>query len=175
MEINLTGKHVDVDEMLREYVDKKMGKLERHGVKLHDVHVTLAMEKVRALAEVSINVDGHHLVAKEESKELSQSIDSAIEKIERQIVRHRGKRFGNRTRPTGVRMDTAWGANDLDARHDGVTIRSVPVDAMSIEEALAAMASLDDNCMVFSDAHAGRMRIMHRRSDGTVEIMDPLT
>ncbi len=175
MTISLTGKKVVLDETLRQYVDKKVKKLEQHGATLHDVHIMLAMEKHRALAEVSMNVDGHPVVAKAETKELYQSIDTVMDKTERQLTRYRGKRLGNKARHTGARMETPRDGNGVGSSHLGVTTRTVPVASMSTEEALATMASLEDNCMIFSDEHAGRLRIMHRRPDGEVEIMDPLT
>ena len=175
MTINLTGKQVVLDEALRQYVDKKVEKLGQHGAKLHDVHIMLAMEKHRALAEVSMNVDGHLVVAKAETKELYQSIDGVMEKIERQLTRYRSKRLGVKARHTGVSMEALRDGNGVDSSHLGVKIRTVPVASMSTEEALVTMASLEDNCMIFSDEHAGRLRIMHRRPDGEVEIMDPLT
>jgi putative sigma-54 modulation protein len=73
MAIHLTGRHVELDDALRDYVDKKVRKLEQHGARPHDVSVILGMEKYREVAEVSINVDGHSVIARDETKELYQS------------------------------------------------------------------------------------------------------
>ena len=53
---------------------KKIKKLKQHGPKLHDIHIVLATEKYHAFAEVAMHVDGHAVVAKEETKDLYQSM-----------------------------------------------------------------------------------------------------
>ena len=136
----------------------------------------LATEKYRAFAEVAMHVDGHAVVAKEETKDLYQSIDSAIQKAERQLTRYRSKRLGHKTPRACSRSDTQpEDDNGIDSSHPNVKIRTVPVASMSTQKALVAMRTLDDNCMIFSDEQIGRLRIVHRRPDGEVEVIDPLT
>ncbi len=175
MAINLTGRQVELDDALRDYVHKKMQKLEQHGARLHDVNVILGMEKYRAVAEVSINVDGHAIVAKDETKELYQSIDGVMEKVERQVMRYRDKRVKEKVRHTTPRSDVVIDAVAENSNHQGVETRKVSVLSMSTEDALAMMASTEDNCLIFSDGRAGRLRIVHRRGDGEMEIIDPVT
>ncbi len=45
MQINLTGRHVEITAALREYVDSKFAKLERHFDHINNVHVVLNVEK----------------------------------------------------------------------------------------------------------------------------------
>ncbi|HIC04249.1 MAG TPA: ribosome-associated translation inhibitor RaiA [Nitrospirales bacterium] len=175
MAIHLTGRHVELDDALRDYVDKKVRKLEQHGARLHDVSVILGMEKYRAVAEVSINVDGHSVIAKDETKELYQSIDGVMEKIERQMMRYRGKRVKDKVRATASRPDAVRDAVDENSNHRGVETRKVSVPSMSTEDALAMMTSTESNCMVFSDRGVGMLRIVHRRANGEIEIIDPVT
>lgn len=176
MAIHLTGRHVEVDDALRDYVDKKVQKLEQHGARLHDVNVILGMEKYRVVAEVSVNVDGHAIIAKDETKELYQSIDGVMEKIERQVMRYRGKRVKDKVRHAVSRSDAVSDAVvDENSNHRGVETRKVPVLSMSTEDALALMASTEDNCVIFSDRRAGMLRIVHRRGNGEMEIIDPVT
>lgn len=174
MAINLTGRHVELDDALRDYVHKKIQKLEQHGARLHDVNVILGMEKYRAVAEVSINVDGHAIVAKEETKELYQAIDGVMEKVERQVMRYRDKRVKEKVRHATPLSDVVIDAVAENSNHQGVVMRKVSVLSMSTEDALELMASTEDNCMVFSDRRAGVLRIVHRRRDGEMEILDPV-
>ncbi|MBQ26965.1 MAG: ribosomal subunit interface protein [Nitrospiraceae bacterium] len=175
MTINLTGKQVVLDEALRQYVDKKVEKLGQYGAKLHDVHIMLAMEKYRALADISVNVGGHAVVAKAETKTLYRSIDGVMEKIERQLMRYRGKLLGVKTRHAGAPTESLRDGSGVDSNHLGIKTRTISVALASAEKALEAMASFEDNCMVFSDERTARFRIVHRRPDGEVEILDPLT
>ena len=174
MKINLTAKQFVLDEALRLYVDEKVEKLTQHGAKFHDVRIILAMEKHRALADVSLNVDGNTMVAKAETTDLHQSIDGVMEKIERQLTRHRSKRLGSQSRRTDIPLDVLAGGSGMDSGDCGVKVRTVPVVSVSTEQALVLMETLEENCMVYSDEAVGGLRIMHRRSDGNLEIIDPL-
>ncbi len=64
----MIGKHVELDDALRNYVDKKVQKLEQHGARLHDMTVILGMEKYRAVTKVLINGDGISLLRRMKQK-----------------------------------------------------------------------------------------------------------
>ena len=56
MQINLTGHHVDITEPLRNYVNEKFERLERHFDNVKDVHVVLSVEKLRHTAEATMHI-----------------------------------------------------------------------------------------------------------------------
>ena len=58
MKINLTGHHVDLTDPLREYVNSKMERLERHFDHVTDTHVVLSVEKLRHKAEATLHISG---------------------------------------------------------------------------------------------------------------------
>ena len=56
MQINLTGHHVDITDSLRDYVDSKFTKLERHFDHINNVHVILNVEKLNQKAEATLHL-----------------------------------------------------------------------------------------------------------------------
>jgi putative sigma-54 modulation protein len=58
MQLNLTGHHVDLTTPMRDYVNSKMERLERHFDHVTDIHVVLSVEKQRHKAEATMNVSG---------------------------------------------------------------------------------------------------------------------
>ena len=61
MQLNLTGRHVEVTDSLRDYVNNKFAKLERHSDHISNVHVILDVEKLNQKAEATIHVSGADL------------------------------------------------------------------------------------------------------------------
>ncbi len=92
MKIDITGHHVDVTDALRDYVDEKFQRLERHFDNVVDVHVILTVEKKERRAEATLAVSGARLFAEAIEDEMYAAIDRLIDRLDRQIVKHKEKR-----------------------------------------------------------------------------------
>lgn len=91
MQINLTGHHVDITDSLREYVDTKFTKLERHFDHINNVHVILNVEKLNQKAEATLHLTGGEVFATSEHLDMYAAIDSLIDKLDRQVIKHKEK------------------------------------------------------------------------------------
>ena len=91
MLIKLTGHHVDLTPALREYVDSKFTRLERHFEQMTDVHVILTVEKLRHKAEATLHVSGNDLFADTISDDMYAAIDGLMDKLDRQLLKHKEK------------------------------------------------------------------------------------
>ena len=63
MQLNLTGRHVDITDSLRDYVNSKFSKLQRHTDHITNVHVILDVEKLNQKAEATVHVSGAEIFA----------------------------------------------------------------------------------------------------------------
>ena len=88
MQVNLSGHHVDITDSLRNYVNEKIQKLDRHFDKALDIHVVLTVEKLRHKAEATLHVSGSNLHADDVQEDMYAAIDGLIDKLDRQ-----GKKF----------------------------------------------------------------------------------
>jgi putative sigma-54 modulation protein len=91
MQLNLTGHHVDISSALRDYVIEKLGRLERHYDHVTNVNVVLTVEKQQQKAEASVNVSKGQLFADASSDDMYAAIDALIDKLDRQILKHKEK------------------------------------------------------------------------------------
>lgn len=91
MQLNLTGHHVDITPALRNYVDSKFQRLERHFDNVFDVHVILNVEKLRHTAEATVHVNGDDLFANATDEDMYAAIDGLIDKLDRQVKKHKEK------------------------------------------------------------------------------------
>lgn len=92
MQLNITGRHVDVTDSMHDYVTSKLEKVERHFDHVTNVHVILSVEKLRQKAEATIHVSGGgNLFAESEDEDMYTAIDSMTDKLDRQIKKHKEK------------------------------------------------------------------------------------
>ena len=91
MQLNLTGLHVDLTDPMRDYVNSKMERLERHFDHVTDVHVVLSVEKTRHKAEATMNVSGGKLFADSVEEDMYAAIDGLVDKLDRQVKKHKEK------------------------------------------------------------------------------------
>ncbi len=96
MHINLTGHHVDITEALRGYVDSKFERLARHFDHVLDIHVILSVEKLRQKAEATLHVNGARVFADSVQEDMYAAIDGLIDKLDRQVLKHKEKRNDHR-------------------------------------------------------------------------------
>ncbi len=91
MQINLTGHHVEITDSLRNYVDTKFSKLERHFDHISNVHVILNVEKLTQKAEATVHLSGADVFASSEDTDMYAAIDSMVDKLDRQVLKHKEK------------------------------------------------------------------------------------
>ncbi len=94
MQVDITGHHIEVTEALRNYVNEKFQRLERHSDHVIDSHVILSVEKLAQKAEATVHVHGAKLFAEVEHSDLYAAIDGLIDKLDRQVIKHKEKTNG---------------------------------------------------------------------------------
>jgi len=92
MQLNITGHHVDLTEALKDYVSAKLQKLERHIDSISNVQVTLSVLKQRHIAESTVHVSGADIHGTAEQDDMYAAIDLLIDKLDRQILKHKEKK-----------------------------------------------------------------------------------
>ncbi|WP_299198629.1 ribosome-associated translation inhibitor RaiA [uncultured Amphritea sp.] len=91
MQINITGHHVELTDSLNDYVQNKFEKLERHFDNITNAQVTLSVEKNRQKAEGDVHIAGGQLFASDEQDDMYAAIDGLIDKLDRQVIKHKEK------------------------------------------------------------------------------------
>jgi len=91
MQITVTGHHVEVTTALREYVQSKLSRLERHFDHLTDVRCVLTVEKLEHKAEATIHLTGSTLHADSIEENMYAAVDGLIDKLDRQVRKYKEK------------------------------------------------------------------------------------
>lgn len=91
MQINVSGHHVEVTPAMREYVENRLDRLERHFDHITNTNVTLIVEKNIQKAEANVFLSGADIHAHSEGENMYAAIDSLADKLDRQIIKHKEK------------------------------------------------------------------------------------
>lgn len=96
MNLNLAGHHVIITPAMRDYVTSKIDKITRHFDHVIDVSVILSVEKLKQKAEANVHVRGKDIFVETDSADMYASIDSLVDKLDRQILKRKEKNADRR-------------------------------------------------------------------------------
>ena len=91
MQLNLTGHHIDITTPLRGYVNEKFERLSRHFDHVLNGHVILTVEKLQQRAEATLHVSGSDIHAHASKEDMYAAIDALVDKLDRQVIKHKEK------------------------------------------------------------------------------------
>ena len=176
MGINLTGRHVEITDALRSHIEKKLEKLESRDDVIN-VRVVLSVEKYRQFAEITIsgrnNAKFH---SREATDDMYVSVDKAVEKIERQVKRHRSKKQSAKRRkesaggaPEESSEEEPSGSEEPIEAHGDYRVlvsNGFPPKPMSVEEALLQLESSDNEFQAFVNEETNEVNVVYRQKEG---------
>ncbi|MGM0125024.1 ribosomal subunit interface protein [Enterococcus sp. AZ194] len=178
---NVRGENIEVTDAIRDYVEKKVGKLERYFSEAPEAtaHVNLKVytEKT-AKVEVTIPLPYLVLRAEETSPDLYASIDLVVDKLERQIRKFKTK-INRKSRETVANPAVAAtffnesnGEDENESELDIVRTKRLSLKPMDSEEAVLQMNMLGHNFFIFEDAETNGTSIVYRRKDGKYGLIE---
>src|SRR3990167_5335113 len=158
MEINITGRNLEITENIRTYVEKKIGRLSKHMPNIGEANVELADEKTkepeqRFVAQVTINFNGTLLRGEQRQKTLFASIDSVSEVMDRQINKYKGKYYAKHQAHLARKKSAVEGMEIVPEKTaEGssiVRVKHFDVKPMAPEEAIDQMEFLGHDFFFF--------------------------
>ncbi|MFD0590677.1 ribosome hibernation-promoting factor, HPF/YfiA family [Paenibacillus sp. GCM10027627] len=179
MMYNIRGQRFQVTEALREYVEKKLSRLERYFETpiASEITVTLSVTKGQHIVEVTIPLVGVMLRAEEKSEDMYASIDLVVDKLERQIRKHKTKVNRKFRQGSGVRAlfrEEGSAVSVLDEEDDLELVRTkrFTLKPMDVEEAILQMNLIGHNFFVFANADSKEVNVVYKRSDGKYGLIE---
>jgi putative sigma-54 modulation protein len=180
----IKGKNYEVPERVREYAERKLGRLERLLDDRSDATVELSVEQHRSLqdshiVDVTLVIDGQTLRSSSAASSHKAGIDAVLDKIERRAVDHRetGRvRKSSETVRGGGRAELEAQARREPEEQRGqvVKVKRFHIEPMFEEDAVARMEELGHSFFVFVNAEDERVAILYRRSDGDYGLIEPM-
>ncbi|WP_440896329.1 ribosome hibernation-promoting factor, HPF/YfiA family [Amphibacillus sp. Q70] len=182
MNYNIRGENVEVTGAIKNYIEKKVSKLERYfdTPPTSDVNVNLSVYNEEQRIEITIPMTNLLLRAEEKNTDLYAAIDLVVDKLERQIRKYKTK-INRRTRQKGApkHVFAEMETNSVDQAEDGddsleiVRTKRFNLKPMDSEEAVLQMDMLGHSFFVFTNAESGDTNVVYRRHDGKYGLIEP--
>jgi putative sigma-54 modulation protein len=160
MKVSITARHFDPTPDLKEHAESRVTRLQKFAADLLHANVVLEVEKYRQIAEVSVHGSHGDFKGRAESDDMFVSIDGACDKVEKQIRRQARM---TKTRD-GAKEELAMGTTRIASER-------VSPEMMSVEEATTRVEE-GEEIVVFADADSGATRVVYRRADGTMKLIE---
>ncbi len=170
MNIIITGRHLDLTNNLKNYVEEKIKKFKKYLNNITDATVTLSVEKYRHKAEVLLNANGFKIQAESITGEMYSSIDEVVEKLERQVKKHKEKWVSHRK----GEEKTSPPAGTPESSPVIIKKKSFDIKPMTPEEAAMQIELLDKHFFVFTNASSGDVNVLYKRKDGNLGLIEPV-
>jgi putative sigma-54 modulation protein len=175
------GKNVEIPERVRQYAERKLGRLERLLDDRTDAIVEFSNEMHRSaadahIAEVTLVIDGRPLRSHAVGISYQAALDDVIDKVERQAVDHKTKPRV-RARPVEEKrllQTLADGTAEPGHERRIVKTKRFAIEPMFEEDAIAAMDELGHTFFVFVNAETEKVAILYQRRDGDLGLIEPI-
>jgi putative sigma-54 modulation protein len=175
MEINVTFRHLEPNESLKQHVHEKVSRIEKYLNKVTEVSVILTLEKRSNIAEVIANVNRSQITARAANEDnMYTAIDLVMDKIESQAKKYKDKLTSHKdlhhhARHNVFSPDDFAGIKNTSA----VTTESVVIQSMGADEAVQELAASDDDFYVFKNTDTNKVNVMYRRRNGDFGLIEP--
>ncbi|MFQ5576074.1 MAG: ribosome hibernation-promoting factor, HPF/YfiA family [Anaerolineae bacterium] len=186
MSLVLKGKNLQLYDKTKTYAEKKVRKFTRFLPNIIETRVELSKEATRSnqdrfIAEITVQTKQKLLRAEERSHDLHAAIDIAVDKLNSQIVRLKGKQKNRwqghesiRSEELPLLSEEAQGLLAEETNREIVKVKQFSVIPMDEEEALEQMQLLSHDFFVFYNANVGRINVLYRRADNNYGLLDPV-
>lgn len=176
---NIRGQRFQVTEALRDYAEKKLSRLERYFETpvASEITVTLSVTKGQHTVEVTIPLVGVMLRAEEKSADMYASIDLVVDKLERQIRKHKTKvnrkfRQGSGVKALFSEEGSAVSVLEEEDELELVRTKRFTLKPMDVEEAILQMNLIGHNFFVFANADNKEVNVVYKRDDGKYGLIE---
>lgn len=179
--VEVTAKNMELTDRIKEYIDKKVPRLERLLPTIENIKFDLSYTKTarnrsdREVAQITITGKGFVLRTEERNSDMLTAIDNAVDKMQRQIERFKGKR--SRGRGDGVpasevvplQTEEEESIRTAIVRRKSFTL--VPMDENEAIEQMSLVAHED--FFIFYNVNTNSINVLYKRRDGDLGLIEP--
>lgn len=189
--IQITGRHFEVTESMKEYVLEKISKIERLTDHIIDVNVIMEVQKLDHFVEIVMKIGNTKISSQARTTDMYASINKAVEKIESQLRRYKSKlqdhhSKGHAILNLAVDIFARPPVNDFDLEEDFIEDNLLPemevhrvvgqetrlLKTLTQEEAVMKMELSGDQFLLYKNEADHKLKIIYRRKDENYGIIN---
>lgn len=174
MRVIVSGKNISVRPSIREYIEGKLDKFDKYFKSDVDVKVTLGVQKDRQTVEITMPLkNGVTFRAEETSDDMYSSIDMVMDKLTKQMRKHKTKIERRYHRNESIKVADIPSYEGDEEESKIVRTKSFPIKPMDPEEAVLQMEMLNHDFFVFMNGDTEEVNVVYIRKDGNYGLIEP--
>lgn len=174
MRYNIHGSKVNVTDTIKNYIEDKLGKLDKYFESPEDITATVQIKKsgIYDKVEVTIPIKKAILRAEDSNKDVYAAVDLVLDKLERQIRKNKTKlRKNEKEIGNNIFIDFEI-TIDEEKEESIVKRKEIEMKPMSEEEAILQMNLIDHNFFIFKNVNTNEISVVYKRNDNQYGIID---
>lgn len=175
MNIKVVGKNIEVTDSIREYVEKKLERLEKFEGKNTEITVVCSVEREEQIVEIQINQNGEFIRIEERNADLYASADLAIDKAERQLRKEKEKRVEkNKDASLKDKVMNLFRGNT--SENEGAVTKTLTyeIKPITVEDAKLKLEEKRDALFLpFLNVETNEVNVLYKRGNGSYGIVIP--
>lgn len=175
MNITVFGKNIQLTDALRDITTKKISKLDKFFFTDVNVKVVLTVEKTQQKVEVTIPFNSRILRVEEFSDDMYDSVDQAVEALEKQIRKHKTKLQNKQHANESIRFENIEPLYEEESDFDFKIVKTkrFAIKPMNVEEAVLQMNLLKHDFFVFKNCDTDEVNVVYKRKVGNYGLIEP--
>ncbi len=177
MELQITGKNIELTPTVRRYAESKLGKLSRHLSNIIEAKVEISEEKTKSpqqrfVVQVTVDSSGTLLRGEERGEDLFTAIDKVVAIMERQIEHYKGKLYHKGRGSSLARGRLSEEVTEAQPPRV-IKVKQFAIKPMVVAEAIDQMELLDHDFFLFFNDDSKKLNLLYRRKDGNYGLIEP--
>jgi putative sigma-54 modulation protein len=178
MKVEYTGRQIEITPAIRRFTEDHLKKIRKILGETIEVRVILTVEKYRHTAEINLKSRTFKINGVRETHDMYGSINSVLEKIERQALTHKGKKIARKRKSSNsspgrtLAYQSEVSSSNLESPRV-IKSRSFAAKPMTVEEAVQEVSGSKHEFIVFRNAESERVNVVYRRRDGNFGLIEP--
>ncbi|EHM10174.1 ribosomal subunit interface protein [Thermanaerovibrio velox DSM 12556] len=179
MDVRFVARNVELQNSVKDLMEKKLGKLERFFDRILDTQVTVDFKRGMYVVEITSNINGMVMRGEDYAPDLRKAFEKSLKNIERQVKRHKDllvDRLQLKTKDISFELESEPFSIEEEKPQEKVEIVKVkkfPVRVMTPQEAALQMDLLGHSFFLFRDGDTGDLNVVYRRKDGGYGVLKP--
>ena len=175
MEIIIRGDKMKITEAMSNYINEKLGKLEKYLENSDTVraNVIVKVKNHEQTVEITIPLKSFILRSEETKEDFYAAVDKTIDKLERQVRKNKTRLMSKQVKPSyDFNFDKIVIEDEQEEEHQIVKRKKVEVKPMDEEEAILQMELLGHQFYLYKDADTNQATVVYKRKDGNYGIIE---
>ncbi|MGC8892721.1 MAG: ribosome hibernation-promoting factor, HPF/YfiA family [Candidatus Saccharicenans sp.] len=172
MIVNFTARHLELTDEIKEYCQKRLGRMTKLLVDVQEINIILSEQKNRKRADLQVKRKGEDFVISEETNDVFNSLNQAFDSLEKKIVKERRKLIQKRRRAAS-REVTGAGTELEEAPLKLIRLPFFSDKPISLQEALLELEEGKKEVFLFRKEGSESWAAVFRRKDGQIGLVDP--